>query len=327
MHSQILRSLINLARIPDTGKMDWLENAVHGVQFLVQNHEENEKIVLYASGPHLYMHSVLVPCAAINPPDHDDLSQAHIAISDTWYIHGAYIGGEGYRIYLESPLSNPGCKTLVGGEYLIFLRCFEGVESYDSTLEINQKLVHALGLYYMDERQAYCRLNKYGDIEDVITVLDDEHPDSWQRVRAITILGHDLAKYMALSNLALLVKFDFTRFVPGDFAVWDEPDEQTYRAGDLYYGFRVFPNRASYANGHIIFQTNLTENDLIDEWQAEEDASAKQYASFKIFDRKITILWKLPAGRTTSQIILRSRIYLGRYPRLSFGQRFCTSTS
>jgi hypothetical protein len=168
----------------------------------------------------------------------------------------------------------------------VFLRSFEGVKAYRPTIEISQKLVHALGLYYMDERRAYCRLDKRGDMEDVITACDDEVPDPWQHVRAVTIRGHDLAAYMALSGTALVTKFAFTRFVPGGFAGWDGQDEQVIQARDLYYRCRVVPNHASYANGHTILHTSLTEDDLIEEWKAEENTNTKQYASFKIIDRK-----------------------------------------
>ena len=105
-------------------------------------------------------------------------------------------------------------------------------------------------------------------------------------MRAVSIRGHDLATYMALSDTALVVKFDFTRFVPGDFSDWDDQDEQIHHAEELYYRYRAIPNYASYANGHIVLHTDLTENDLIEEWKVEEDASTQQYASFKIIDRK-----------------------------------------
>ena len=286
MMSSILQSLTNLGRVPDTNPGNWLENAEQSVRSLTQMCEENKEIFLYASGPHLYVHSVLVPRAAVDPPDHDDLARAHIMITDTWCIQQSYGGERGHRVYLEPPLSFPGCRTLAGGEKLMFLRSFEGVKAFQSTIEISQKLVHALGLYYMDERRAYCRLDNHGDIEDVITEFNDEHSDPWQRVRAVTIRGHDLATYMALSNTALVVKFDFTRFVPGAFSGWDEQDEQIYHDKELYYRYRAIPNHASYANGHILLHTDLTENDLIEEWKAEEDTSARQYASFKIIDRK-----------------------------------------
>ena len=286
MQSTTVQSLIDLARVPATESEHWLEDAEQSVRYLTETCERNDEIFLYASGPHFYVHSVLVPRAAVDPPDHDDLAGANIMVTDTWCIQRAYSGGEGRRVYLEPPLSGPDCRTLVGGEKLIFLRSFDGVKTYRSVIEISQRLVHALGLYYLDERRAYCRLDSRGDIEDVITELDDEHPDPWQRVRAVTIRGQDLATYMALSNAALVTKFDFTRFVPGSFSSWDGPDERVYEARDLYYRSRVIPNHGSYANGHIVLHTKVSEKDLIEEWKAEEDSSKKRYASFKIFDRK-----------------------------------------
>ena len=116
----------------------------------------------------------------------------------------------------------------------------------------------------MDERRAFCRLDSRGDIENIISVFDDEHSDPWQRVRAITIRRRDLATYMALSDTALVTKFDFTRFVPGAFSSWDGPDERIYEAKDLFYRSRVIPNHASYANGHMVLHTKLTEDDLVE---------------------------------------------------------------
>ncbi len=296
MKSAILQSFLNLASLPDTDLQDWLENADQSVQLLKQICERNEEIILYASGPHLYVHSVLVPRTAVDPPDHDDLSGADLMLSDTWCIQKAYGGGEGHRIYLEPPLCDPRCKTLTGAEKLIYLRSFEGVKECRSTIEISQKLVHALDLYYMDERHAYCRLGDHGDIEAVISVYDDENPDSWQRVHAVTIRGRDLATYMALSNTSLVSMFDFTRSIPGASSNRDGQDPQTFQARDLFYWSSVIPGHASYANGHIILHTNLTESDLIDEWKAEEDVTTKQYATFKIFDGKNNCLVETSCG-------------------------------
>ena len=130
---------------------------------------------------------------------------------------------------------------MAGGEQLIYLRSFEGVKEYQSTIEISQKLVHALDLYYMDEKHAYCRLGNHGDIEDVISVYDDEHSDPWQSVRAVTIRGRDLATYMALSNTSLVSKFDFTRFVPEFFSGWDGQDDRIHQAKNLYLSVRRYP--------------------------------------------------------------------------------------
>lgn len=99
----LLQSLISLARVPDTDRGPWLEGADQGVRFLTENRKKDKEIVLYASGPHLLVHSVLVPRAAVDPPDHDDLAQAYIMREDTWCIQRSYGGGEGHRVYLEPP--------------------------------------------------------------------------------------------------------------------------------------------------------------------------------------------------------------------------------
>ena len=80
MKSTIFQSLLALARVPGTDTEDWLEDAEQSVQFLRQTCENNDEIFLYASGPHFYMQSVLVPRAAVDPPDHNDLAGAHIMI-------------------------------------------------------------------------------------------------------------------------------------------------------------------------------------------------------------------------------------------------------
>lgn len=292
MNTDILKTLIDLERLPDNSREDWLGDAEQGVQFLAQKRGNETHAILYANGPHLYTRSILVPCASVESPDQNMLLKAclsYIDPYDSWSIEHSYsLGGdEEHWVSLAPPLSRSECQTL-GGEHVVFLRHFDGIKEYDTTIEVCQKLVHSLGLYYMDERQAYCRLNKHGDIESVIKVHDDKGLASRQRVRAVTIRWHDLATYMALSSTALVTKFDFNRYVPGAFPTSKMRREkvQIFQAKDVYYRYRVIPNNASYAVGHIILQTSRTKDDLAEEWKAEKDTSKRRFASFKILDRK-----------------------------------------
>lgn len=221
MNTDILKTLIDLGRLPDNSREDWLGDAKQGVQFLAQKRGNETHAILYANGPHLYTRSILVPCASVESPDQNMLLKACLSYTDpydSWSIEHSYSLGddEEHWVSLAPPLSRSECQTL-GGEHVVFLRHFDGIKKYDTTIEVCQKLVHSLGLYYMDERQAYCRLNKHGDIESVIKVHDDKGLASRQRVRAVTIRWHDLATYMALSSTALVTKFNFNRYVPGAF--------------------------------------------------------------------------------------------------------------
>lgn len=285
MVRDIFQNLISIARIPDSNRTDWLENAEESVEVLKKSLSDNE-IVLYASGPHLLVHSVLTPNEILDPPDHADLDRAHIMPDDSWGIQKVYGGGEGHRIYLEPPLDHPGCNSLVGSEKLVFIRSFDGVKDYEPPIELSQKLVHSLALHFVDERNAYCRLNSRGDMESVIKVYSDSNHDPWQKVRAVTIHTRDLANYMALTGTSLVTLFDFTRFAPGGFVGWPTGSEKVSKAKDLYYRQRKVPQHASYAHGHIISRSKVTPELLVKEWKAEEDGNQREYASFIIVDRK-----------------------------------------
>lgn len=225
----LFEDIISLARVPDEDRPKWLENAIQGVDFLKKAFKGDE-IILYANGPHFYVHSVLTPNASITTADHKDLSNSYLQIEDAWCIQRSYGGGEGHRVYLEPPLSSPGCKSLAGGEKLIFIRDFIGMKDYVSPIEINQKLIHALNVHYLDERQSYCRLDNRGDLEDVIRFYKNETHDPWARIRAVTVKSSDLAQYLALSEQTLVAKFDFTRFSSGDFVGWQSDDVKKTRS-------------------------------------------------------------------------------------------------
>ena len=173
---------MELFRLPAPDRHTWLEGAENGISFLKESFLRQEEIVLYANGPHAFAHSVLVPTQSVSPPDKEDLLGSHITLKDTWCIQRIYGGGEGHQIRLERPLDSSICKTMVDGEKLIFLRRFEGVEPVKSELEISQKLVHSLELYFVEERQAYCRLDNKGDIESVIRIYEDKTDDPDQNV-------------------------------------------------------------------------------------------------------------------------------------------------
>jgi len=289
MPSKKIRSaLIELSRLPDTDRALWLEGAITSVEFLKKNYLKDDEILLYACGLHFCVHSVLARNAAIDPPNHDELSGSCIMPDDSWCIQHSHGGGEGYRVYLEPPLSNTGCKSLIGGEKLVFLRKFEGMKSHEPSIEINQKLVHSLNLHFVDQRQAYCRLDKRGDVEEVISLIliEDKSSDPWDDIKAVLIRRHDLATYMALTEMSLIGRFDFIRFIPGKSPPWEDDNRKTVESHDLFFRHGIVPGYASYADGHIILRTCLTADDLANQQKVKEVVSNRQYATFKIIDRK-----------------------------------------
>ncbi len=281
----IVDRLRDISRSPKDDVHDWLERAQDGATFL-KDICKGPEVLLYGRGPHTLVHGVLVPMKNVCPPEKDDLLNSYITTDHTWCIQRVYGGESSRRVYLEPPLTSEGGRTMEGGEKLIFLRPFEGVDSVKTPIEISQKLVHSLGLYFVEERHAYCRLDTKGDIQRVIKVHEDGPDQELDTVRFVSILAKDLAIYMALTSTALVLKFDFTRFLMNSFPGWENATRQSHDAPDLFYHSGIVPKQASFINGFLICRTELTEVDLIAEWEAEEDQSKKQYATFKIFDRK-----------------------------------------
>lgn len=280
---------LNLARLdayarpPASGDEAWFAGAEDSVTFLKEI-ATGDEILIHATGPMMLITGVLAPTSQATPADHDDLLDSFVESDDTWCIQKSYGGGESHRIYLEPPLSSPGCRSLVGGEMLFYKRSFHGTD-LPVQVELSQKLVHCLDLHYMPDRSAYCRLDDHGDIEEVIRIIRRGQDDADQEIMIVTILAKDLATYMALSGMSLVYRFDFTRFAPSTFTGWAEGGREYRQAPDLFYNVGV-GHMASFANGCMIVRPTITSEDLVNEWKEELDPSKREYATFKIYDRK-----------------------------------------
>lgn len=278
-----IAALKAISQAPATGEVEWLTAAEDSVVFLKEN-AQSEEIVIYASGPATLIHAVFAPLKQVTPADQNDLMHAFVQADESWVIQKSYGGGEGHRVYLEAPLHSE--KSLSGGEKLVFRRSFNGVQKGESPIELSQKLVHALGLHFVPERNAYCRLDERGDIEDVIRVIRTELGPGRKSLTAVTILAKDLSTYMTLADMALVYFFDFTRFNSAGFNGWGDHPRIDRKAPDLFYHGGSIGN-ASYVNGRMIVRSAIPLQQLIDEWKEESNpAMTKEYARFKIFDRK-----------------------------------------
>ena len=280
-----ISALQGISQVPSDGGAEWLVGAEDSVAFLKAN-AQSEEMVIYAIGPAMLIHAVLAPLQQVTPADQDDLLHCFVQTDESWVIQKSYGGGEGHRVYLEAPLRSG--KSLAGGEKLIFRRSFDGVQKGESPIELSQKLVHALGLHFVPERNAYCRLDQRGDIEDVIRIIRADAGAGREGLTAVTILTKDLATYMTLADMALVFIFDFTRFSPGSFNGWGDHPRIARRAPDLFYNGGS-NGSASYVNGRMIVRSTVSVQGLIDEWKEESNPTKREYATFKIYDRKNNI--------------------------------------
>jgi hypothetical protein len=264
---------------------DWLLGAERdGVRLLTE--EEHESVILYASFQSLLIISIFARAANLANPDKDKLYHTNFYVDQAWCIQRAWGGGQGHRMYLEPPFDLPDEHPLHRAEPIVFRRSFEGMSNYDPPIELNQQLVHSLGLHFIAERSAYCRLNSEGDLEEVIKVFRDVSTGDFNRSRTLVLIkAKPLAEFMAVGGYALYRKFDLTRFIPGSFANWEHA-ERHFDAPDLFYTSALSGENGSYTHGGQILRPNVTVAEMIDEWKREDDPNARQYESFKIHDWK-----------------------------------------
>lgn len=276
----VLEKLRALAALPQSNPGPWLAGAEESVGFL-KDHFQGEYTVLYASLNAIYIHGVLVPEGALKDVNREELAREFVTPDASWIIEHVSGGGEPDRVYLDPPLRRLGDRFKVG-EKLVFIRSFPGRKGPPS-IEISQKLVHALDLHFVEERSAWCRLDDDGDIVDVIKIVREYYDDWAQDVTLVTIPTKDFAEYMRLSGAAMLYFFDFTRTNPRSFAGWGNTSPIDFEAPDLFYHGGI-SGQGSYVNGRMIVRPAVSYESIVAEHMERRNPTSRQYATFKAID-------------------------------------------
>jgi hypothetical protein len=277
--------LARLSHKPEHGSekyKNWIEQDDF-VRFLQPLPSLNE-VILYASVPHAFIYGVLVPAGIVTPPKVDDLDRWSCNPFSSWEI--TISCGKQPKVWLSPPLDHTGSKTLDRGEQIVFAREFDGRQERPSYIEISQKLTHTFGLHYVPERDAFCRFDERGDVEDVVRVSSIPGPSSHAQGRIVTILRRTLDEYMAITGQALVLLYDSTRFEPKNFGGWQNPDV-TYRElqPEIYYRIGQNSGEASYLRGFQIIRPSLSQKDVIGRHGFGEP-EVGQYATFIANDWK-----------------------------------------
>lgn len=268
----------------------WRGEAATDVQFL-RTLVRPDEIIVHARGAAFLVVGVLAPRSKLISPDWTDLESQNMPWPhSTWSIHYVQSGADVRTVYLEPPLGSGTSRTFEGGEPLFFVRRMESLADAPRTIEINQKLVHALRVHHHAPRNAYCRIDEAGDMQDVVRILQGPSTVGDPSLCAIAIRRQDLEEFMAVTDTSLVLRFDITRAAGG----WTGEQSRT-QYEDLAFHAGI-GGGGSYANGALIVRGTKTVDDLIEEWRRRDDPAARQYASFKIFDWKHRKAVETPCG-------------------------------
>ncbi|MGB8657080.1 MAG: hypothetical protein WCE90_04765 [Candidatus Zixiibacteriota bacterium] len=159
---KILEKLEQISIIPKHGTDDyrqWLEQEGF-LQFLL--YTAVDETPLYISYKGTYIYSVFLPQSCLKGNYIDDLMKWDCGPDSSW--------GFSTSSGILQPFDFSCSKLLRKATPITFLRSFEGKIGQKSYVEIHQLLSHIHGLHFLEERKAYCCLNKDGDIEEVIKI-------------------------------------------------------------------------------------------------------------------------------------------------------------
>lgn len=267
---------------------EWLKQD-DAIEFLKRNAKQDE-FVMYASvRAHTFMHAVLVPASSAVSPDIKDLMNWDCNPTSSWGIEIRF--SEPREIWVTSPLKECRSKTIAGGEQLVFARGFEGRRESKSYYEILQKFTHAFDLHLLEERNAYCRLDKHGDIEEVVRIVSmpkvkgDEFGGT-----AVTFKRDVLDEYLAFTKSSIVRTFDFTRYRTGFFGWNNQGDNEHFQEPDLFYRLHIEPNNGSYMRGCQIIRQEIPVQAIIDKYDFSVQKKEQQHATFLAYDWKNRVL-------------------------------------
>lgn len=237
---------------------------------------EDEHVLIYASLDHVYIYALLVPDNVNLEDNGNDLMGWSSNPLSGWSLIASQDD-----VWIEKPCQSERSEVLKAATQIIFGRSFEGYTSASSYFEVNQEITQVLDLHYVSERNAWCRLDQHGDIEDCISVLD------LKGGRAILVKANVLDKYCAVSRTKLLRMFDFTRYRKGSFPGWGNGRDERHlpKHDGIAMRLTVQPGVGSYSRGIQLIEPRISAASVCSEtWGINDDQ--REYASF------ITQDWK-----------------------------------
>lgn len=246
-HKQIVERIKSLDEPPadQDDFATWIQAGTH-LEFLRQNAHSDE-LVIYGSGDCSFIHAAVVPNDRLASLSQDDLLHWE---GTPYRSIASYVWGGGRNdIWMERLSDSLGSRELDSATQLVFGRTFEGWSGSDRTyFEVNQEYTHLTGIHWRPEERAYCRFDKNGDLEHVVSVT--ARSENVGDVLCVSFAWAPLEEYLVATNSKLVRRFDFTLLRRGNFTMWPEGPETVITESDrLFYRQKVDPGVAAYTTG------------------------------------------------------------------------------
>jgi len=277
-HKKIIDRIKYIDALPTDIKVlsEWVKAGDH-IKLLYESAKVDE-IVIYASGPFTFIHSIAVPNDALQKFENDDLLKWSC---NPYTSYASYVSSnEGMEI--NRGIGWRGCDALDEGMDLIFGRTFEGWSGEGRDyFEASQEYTHLTGIHWRPEYNAYCKFDHNGDLAQTISITVGKGQD----ISLVTFTWPELEEYLAISDSSLVRMFDFTLLNHSNFSGWpDTAENKIELSEDFFYRQKTY-GTMGYTRGIQIIRPRVTaefaHKNVRDSWSGKKD---KQYAEFIAHD-------------------------------------------
>ena len=271
-HKQIIGAVADLDKVPGTpaAYATWVRATRH-LDYLQTNTPKNE-LIIYASGPYSFLHTVALPAEAVTDANVEDL----LSWSDNPFKSiASYVSGGGRETtWIERGRDNRGTTVLDAAVDLVFGRSFEGWSGPErSYFEVNQEYAHLAGIHWRPERGAYCRFDENGDLADLVSITTHKSEGD---VALVTFTWPTLEEYLSIAGYILVRMFDFTLLRRDHFSGWGDGPESIIRvSNDLLYRQKI-QGDAAYTRGVQIIRprdSRTISEEISKRWRDREHAT------------------------------------------------------
>ena len=277
-HKKIVGRIAKIDNIPSHSAelREWVGADQH--LRLLQENAHSDEVIVYASGPYTFIHSIVVPNEVLADASKKDL----LKWSCNPYTSCAGYVSSSEGMWIERGTGRRGCEALDQGWDLIFGRTFEGWSGDGRDyFEASQEYTHLTGIHWRQEHSAYCKFDENGDLRPVISVTTGGDP----KVLLASFTSPELREYLAIADASLVRMFDFTLLDHKAFTDWPDVDEQLIERSDAFYFRQRRGDLLSYTRGIQILRPDVDPGEIEDNhrksWRGDE---GREHAEFIAHD-------------------------------------------
>ena len=242
-HENLRQRLLELEAQPkdEESLVVWLRAEPH--LSLLHEDARGDNLILYGSGTHSFVQTVLVDKSILEKRDRTEL----LAWSGNPFDAAPSYEAGSTGCWIVPGDSSLGTELLQDAKALVI-----GRMSHDRTyFEILQEFLQVSDIHWHDERRAYCKYDTQGDLSQVVSVTQREE----EPITLITCRRAELDTYLEATHTVLVRLFDFFLWRSADFRNWVLGDEESCvkksegNGTSLLYLQEIVEGKAAYARG------------------------------------------------------------------------------